>query len=156
MSSSRRSSSPANPSSPDRPAGQHWRLAALLRWLIPYRSSATVVQGITRTRNSLSALVALARAPVRHSTGRAGPWHLRSTPALNRCSLIQPLSPVVRCSHLVALTVCKLKLDNVRSDAELVEQCRRHRTESVPTHLFAGIPHSPQRRRDCIVAEWPL
>ena len=44
------------------PAGQHWRLAALLRWLIPYRTSATVEQGITRTRNSLSALVALARA----------------------------------------------------------------------------------------------
>jgi len=44
------------------PAGQHWRLAALLHWLIPYRTTATVEQGITRTRNSLGALVALARA----------------------------------------------------------------------------------------------
>src|SRR5450631_183217 len=32
-----------------KPAGQYWRLAALLRWLIPYRSSAAVEQGITRT-----------------------------------------------------------------------------------------------------------
>jgi hypothetical protein len=38
------------------------RLAALLRWLIPYRSSAAVEQGITRTRDSLCALVDLARA----------------------------------------------------------------------------------------------
>jgi len=37
-------------------------LAALLRWLIPYRSSAAVEQGITRTRDSLRALVDLARA----------------------------------------------------------------------------------------------
>jgi hypothetical protein len=44
------------------PAGQDWRLAALLRWLIPYRTSAAVELGITRTRNSLGALVALARA----------------------------------------------------------------------------------------------
>ncbi len=44
------------------PADQHWRLAALLRWLIPYRSSAAVEQGITRTRDSLRALVDLARA----------------------------------------------------------------------------------------------
>jgi hypothetical protein len=44
------------------PADQHWRLAALLRWLIPYRSSAAVEQGITRTRDSLRALVDLGRA----------------------------------------------------------------------------------------------
>jgi hypothetical protein len=44
------------------PAVQHWRLAALLRWLIPYRGSAAVEQGITRTRDSLRALVDLARA----------------------------------------------------------------------------------------------
>jgi hypothetical protein len=44
------------------PADQRWRLAALLRWLIPYRSSAAVEQGITRTRDSLRALVTLARA----------------------------------------------------------------------------------------------
>jgi hypothetical protein len=45
-----------------RPAGQSWRLAALLRWLIPYRSSGAVEEGITRTRDSLRALVDLARA----------------------------------------------------------------------------------------------
>jgi hypothetical protein len=44
------------------PAVRHWRLAALLRWLLPYRSSAAVEQGITRTRDSLRALVGLARA----------------------------------------------------------------------------------------------
>jgi hypothetical protein len=44
------------------PAVSSWRLAALLRWLIPYRSTATVEQGITRTRDSLRALVDLARA----------------------------------------------------------------------------------------------
>jgi hypothetical protein len=44
------------------PADRHWRLAALLCWLIPYRSSAAVEQGITRTRDSLRALVDLARA----------------------------------------------------------------------------------------------
>lgn len=44
------------------PADRHWRLAALLRWLLPYRSSAAVEQGITRTRDSLCALVDLARA----------------------------------------------------------------------------------------------
>jgi hypothetical protein len=42
------------------PAGEHWRLAALLHWLIPYRSSAAVEHGITETRNSLGAFVALA------------------------------------------------------------------------------------------------
>ncbi len=45
-----------------RPADRHWRLAQLLGWLVPYRSSATVEQGITRTRDSLRALVDLARA----------------------------------------------------------------------------------------------
>jgi hypothetical protein len=45
-----------------RPPAQDWRLTALLRWLIPYRSSAAVEQGITRTRDSLRALVDLARA----------------------------------------------------------------------------------------------
>lgn len=44
------------------PSDPGWRLTALLRWLIPYRSSATVEQGITRTRNSLRALVDLSRA----------------------------------------------------------------------------------------------
>jgi hypothetical protein len=44
------------------PPGQHWRLAALLHWLIPYRTRATVERGITQTRSSLSALVSLARA----------------------------------------------------------------------------------------------
>src|SRR5467141_2649984 len=45
------------------PADQTWRLlAGLLRWLIRYRSSAAVVQGVTRTRDSLRALVDLARA----------------------------------------------------------------------------------------------
>jgi hypothetical protein len=45
-----------------RPAGQSWRLATLLRWLIPYRGSGAVEEGITRTRDSLRALVDLARA----------------------------------------------------------------------------------------------
>ena len=44
------------------PALQHWRLTALLRWLIRYRSSAAVEQGVTRTRDSLRALADLARA----------------------------------------------------------------------------------------------
>ena len=44
------------------PADRHWRLTALLNWLIPYRSTAAVEQGITRTRDSLRALVDLARA----------------------------------------------------------------------------------------------
>jgi hypothetical protein len=39
---------------------QHWRLAALLHWLIPYRSAATIEEGIMRTRDSLGALVHLA------------------------------------------------------------------------------------------------
>jgi hypothetical protein len=43
------------------PADRQWRLTALLRWLIPYRSSTAVEQGITRTRDSLRALVNLAR-----------------------------------------------------------------------------------------------
>ena len=41
---------------------QHWRLAALLHWLIPYRSTATIDEGIMRTQGSLSALVDLACA----------------------------------------------------------------------------------------------
>jgi hypothetical protein len=44
------------------PAVQSWRLAALLRWLVPYRSTAAVEQGVTRTQASLRALVDLARA----------------------------------------------------------------------------------------------
>jgi len=44
------------------PPEQHWRLAALLRWLVPYRSVATIDAGIVRTRNSLGALVRLACA----------------------------------------------------------------------------------------------
>jgi hypothetical protein len=42
------------------PPVQHWRLAALLRWLVPYRSAATIDEGIVRTRDSLGALVRLA------------------------------------------------------------------------------------------------
>ena len=41
---------------------QHWRLTALLHWLIPYRSTATIDEGIARTRDSLGALVHLACA----------------------------------------------------------------------------------------------
>ncbi len=44
------------------PPEKQWRLLALLCWLVPYRSSATVEEGILRTRESLRALVALARA----------------------------------------------------------------------------------------------
>jgi hypothetical protein len=44
------------------PADHSWRLAALLRWLVPYRSTAVVEQGVTRTRDSLRALVDLARS----------------------------------------------------------------------------------------------
>jgi len=44
------------------PPEQSWRLAALLHWLFPYRSTATVDEGIVRTRNSLGALVHLACA----------------------------------------------------------------------------------------------
>jgi hypothetical protein len=45
-----------------RPPDTHWRLAELLYWLIPYRSNAAIEQGITRTRESLTALLHLARA----------------------------------------------------------------------------------------------
>jgi hypothetical protein len=44
------------------PVVRHWRLAALLHLLFPYRSSAAVELGITRTGDSLRALVDLARA----------------------------------------------------------------------------------------------
>jgi hypothetical protein len=43
------------------PPGRHWRLTALLRWLIPYSSNVSVEQGITRTRDGLRALVDLAK-----------------------------------------------------------------------------------------------
>ena len=44
------------------PPEQHWRLAALLHWLVPYRSAATINEGIARTHDSLGALVHLACA----------------------------------------------------------------------------------------------
>ncbi|HUE62779.1 MAG TPA: hypothetical protein VMO78_00255 [Rhizomicrobium sp.] len=44
------------------PPEQQWRLAALLHWLVPYRSVATIDEGILRTRDSLGALVHLACA----------------------------------------------------------------------------------------------
>ena len=44
------------------PADHSWRLAALVCWLVPYRSTADVEQGVTRTRDSLRALVDLARS----------------------------------------------------------------------------------------------
>lgn len=44
------------------PADHSWRLAALLRWLVPYRSAAAVEQGVARTRDSLLALIDLARS----------------------------------------------------------------------------------------------
>src|SRR5690349_14144942 len=44
------------------PPAQPWRLAALLHWLVPYRSAATIDEGIVRTRDSLGALVHLACA----------------------------------------------------------------------------------------------
>jgi hypothetical protein len=44
------------------PPEQHWRLTALLHWLVPYRSLATIDEGIVRTRDSLAALVHLACA----------------------------------------------------------------------------------------------
>lgn len=44
------------------PAERHWRLIALLGWLIPYRSSAEIERGIARTRDSLGAFVELASA----------------------------------------------------------------------------------------------
>ena len=44
------------------PPKKQWRLTSLLSWLIPYRSSGEVEEGILRTRQSLSALVELARS----------------------------------------------------------------------------------------------
>lgn len=41
------------------PPDQHWRLAALLHWLVPYRSGIAIEEGIARTRDSLGALVRL-------------------------------------------------------------------------------------------------
>jgi hypothetical protein len=39
------------------PPQEQWRLAALLHWLIPYRSTAAIDHGIAQTRDSLGALV---------------------------------------------------------------------------------------------------
>jgi hypothetical protein len=44
------------------PPQEHWRLAALLHWLVPYRGAAGIDQGIVQTRDSLRALVRLAYA----------------------------------------------------------------------------------------------
>lgn len=44
------------------PPEQQLRLAALLRWLVPYRSTASIDKGIVQTRDSLRALVRLAYA----------------------------------------------------------------------------------------------
>jgi hypothetical protein len=44
------------------PPQQHWRLGALLHWLVPYRSVASIDEGIMRTRDSLGALIRLACA----------------------------------------------------------------------------------------------
>ncbi|HET7085212.1 MAG TPA: hypothetical protein VFI23_10610 [Rhizomicrobium sp.] len=44
------------------PPAQQWRLAALLHWLVPYRGTATIDQGILHTRDSLAAMVQLACA----------------------------------------------------------------------------------------------
>jgi hypothetical protein len=44
------------------PAARHCRLTSLLHWIIPYRSLATVEQGIARTRDGLRALVDLAKS----------------------------------------------------------------------------------------------
>jgi hypothetical protein len=44
------------------PPDQHWRLGMLLHWLVPYRTLPAVDSGIARTRDSLRALVDLARA----------------------------------------------------------------------------------------------
>jgi len=45
-----------------RPAEQRWRLAALLRWLVPYRSEAVLESRISTTRKVLQAFVALAES----------------------------------------------------------------------------------------------
>jgi len=45
-----------------RPPVQHWRLVGLLHWLIPYRSTAAIQDGVVRTRQSLEAVVRLACA----------------------------------------------------------------------------------------------
>jgi hypothetical protein len=44
------------------PPQQYWRLAALLHWLVPYRGTASIEEGIVQTRDSLGALVRLACA----------------------------------------------------------------------------------------------
>ena len=44
------------------PAAQQWRLTMLLRRLIGYRSKAAIEDGITTTRQALTAMVTLARA----------------------------------------------------------------------------------------------
>ena len=44
------------------PAARQWRLTMLLRRLIGYRSKAAIEDGITTTRQALTAMVALARA----------------------------------------------------------------------------------------------
>jgi hypothetical protein len=80
------------------PPEQPWRLAALLHWLVPYRSTATIDQGIVRTRDSLGALVHLACARgaqpliVMPQFGEATPVE----EALQRRILDEPGLPYVR------------------------------------------------------------
>src|SRR5579872_3410851 len=68
---------------------------------------------------------------------------------------IEALCPVVGSPHLVAPLLGELQLDDVGRKAELVEQRRRHHAKPVPAHLFARVPHAPQRRGDRVVAQWP-
>ena len=44
------------------PPQEQWRLAALLHWLVPYRSASAIDKGIAQTQGSLGALVRLACA----------------------------------------------------------------------------------------------
>jgi hypothetical protein len=81
------------------PPEQHWRLAALLHWLVPYRSAATIDEGIVRTRDSLAALV--------HQACARGAQPLIIVPqfgeassveeALRRLSLMRPACPMPVC-----------------------------------------------------------
>jgi hypothetical protein len=44
------------------PPERHWRLAAVARWLVPYRSDEEIERGVAATRSVLRATVNLARA----------------------------------------------------------------------------------------------
>src|SRR5215469_9974297 len=125
---------------PEAPAKRHCRTAVI---------RASAVGRLTGCRE----VAARGRKQKSASSGTAKRHHVSAgtksvevvRPSLHHvATFIEMLCPVVGRSHLVSLLVRELQLDDVRRKAELVEQCRRHRTETMPAHLFAGITDPAQ------------